>query len=77
MKKMDFPDMKFSLYFLGFVGEDEIPQDEKERTRWCFSQRATLEVLSIQFNLIQHEIFLAHPQLGDGERGWTFSLSQW
>ena len=44
MKKMDFPDMKFSLYFLGYVNESEIPSDEKERTRWCFSQKATLEV---------------------------------
>ena len=44
MKKMDFPDMKFSLYFLGYVSDSEIPQDEKERTRWCFSQKATLEV---------------------------------
>merc|ERR1711936_1309187 len=38
LKKLDFPDMKFSLYFLGFVPASAIPTDEKERTRWCFSQ---------------------------------------
>ena len=36
--------MKFSLYFLGFVPASAIPEDEKERTRWCFSQPATLEL---------------------------------
>merc|ERR1719438_91055 len=44
LRKMDFPTMKFSLYFLGFVNEADIPSDEKERTRWCFSQKATLEL---------------------------------
>merc|ERR1712025_302572 len=44
LKKLDFPTMKFSLYFLGFVNEADIPSDEKERTRWCFSQKATLEL---------------------------------
>ena len=59
MKKMDFPDMKFSLYFLGYVGEDEIPQDEKERTRWCFSQKATLEVYLTRYETL----FEVLPQL--------------
>ena len=29
--KLDLPDMKFSLYFLGFHSEDEIPEDPKDR----------------------------------------------
>ena len=51
LKKMDFPDMKFSLYFLGYVNESDIPKDEKERTRWCFSQKATLEVDDLSPNI--------------------------
>ena len=38
LKKLDFPEMKFSLYFLGFVDASKIPDDETERTRWCFQQ---------------------------------------
>ena len=41
LKKLDFPEMKFSLYFLGFVDASKIPADETERTRWCFSQVLT------------------------------------
>ena len=44
LKKLDFPEMKFSLYFLGFVDASKIPVDETERTLWCFSQPATLEL---------------------------------
>merc|ERR1719334_1907051 len=44
LKKMDFPDMRFSLYFMGFASEGSIPKDEVERTRWTFSQPATLEL---------------------------------
>ena len=28
LKKLDFPEAKFSLYFLGFVNEADIPKDE-------------------------------------------------
>ncbi|KAG0714182.1 Lactoylglutathione lyase [Chionoecetes opilio] len=44
LKKLDFPDMKFSLYFMGFEAAQDIPEDEKERTGWCFSRKATLEL---------------------------------
>ncbi|XP_076063572.1 lactoylglutathione lyase-like [Oratosquilla oratoria] len=44
LKKLDFPEMKFSLYFMGFEKAEDIPKDEKERTRWCFSCKATLEL---------------------------------
>ena len=44
LKKLDFPTMKFSLYFMGFESAEDIPKDEKERTAWCFSRKATLEL---------------------------------
>ena len=48
LKKLDFPEMKFPLYFLGFVDASKIPDDETERTRWCFSQ-----VCILVFNIRQ------------------------
>ncbi|XP_063430078.1 lactoylglutathione lyase-like [Mytilus trossulus] len=44
LKKLDFPAMTFSLYFMGYDQPENIPTDEKERTRYCFSQKATLEL---------------------------------
>lgn len=33
ISKLDFPDMKFSLYFLGYHPESDIPDDPKDRVR--------------------------------------------
>lgn len=45
LRKLDFPEMKFSLYFLYRQTEGEnIPSDEGERTAWTFSQRGVLEL---------------------------------
>ncbi|KAK7068362.1 Lactoylglutathione lyase [Halocaridina rubra] len=44
LKKLDFPSMKFTLYFMGFELPGDIPSDEDERTAWCFSRKATLEL---------------------------------
>ena len=44
LKKFDFPEMEFSLYFLGYEDESEIPQDETLRAKWVFTRRATLEL---------------------------------
>ena len=45
LRKLDFPEMKFSLYFLARIAEGEtVPTDEGERTAWTFSQRAVLEL---------------------------------
>ena len=47
IRKLDFPDMKFSLYFLGYVraGVDEpLPEDDTERTSYAFRQKAMLEL---------------------------------
>ncbi|ESO91947.1 hypothetical protein LOTGIDRAFT_191038 [Lottia gigantea] len=44
LKKLDFEAMKFSLYFMGYDDAANIPKDEGERTLYCFSQKATLEL---------------------------------
>ncbi len=33
--KLDFPDSKFSLFFLGYHPEADIPEDPAERVRVC------------------------------------------
>ncbi|XP_037084439.1 lactoylglutathione lyase-like isoform X2 [Pollicipes pollicipes] len=44
LKKLDFPAAKFSLYFVGYEPAEDIPADEVERTRWCFTRRGTVEL---------------------------------
>lgn len=46
LQKMDFPDMKFSLYFMGYEAPSDIPGElgSKGRTEWCMSRKATLEL---------------------------------
>ena len=46
-KKLDFPEMKFTLYFLGMPGDvddNNVPLEENKRVTWTFSQRAMLEL---------------------------------
>ncbi|XP_068084649.1 lactoylglutathione lyase isoform X1 [Anabrus simplex] len=43
LQKLDFPEMKFSLFFMGYEKED-IPKDLNEHTKWTFSRKATLEL---------------------------------
>lgn len=42
--KLDFPEMKFSLYFMGYESSADVPTDQKERQRWAMSRKATLEL---------------------------------
>lgn len=45
LRKLDFPEMKFSLYFLHLPQEGETPpEDAGERTAWTFGQRGVLEL---------------------------------
>ncbi len=45
LRKLDFPEMKFSLYFLARVDDaSDIPEDTGERTAWTFSQHGILEL---------------------------------
>jgi lactoylglutathione lyase len=45
LRKLDFPEMKFSLYFLHReVSGETVPDDVGERTAWTFAQRGILEL---------------------------------
>lgn len=44
LQKIDFPSMRFTLYYLGYEDKKDIPQELKERTAWTFSRRATIEL---------------------------------
>lgn len=44
LAKLDFPDMEFSLYFMGYEKAEDVPSNPKEAARWCFSRKATLEM---------------------------------
>ncbi len=54
LQKIDFPSMRFTLYFLGYEEKSEIPTDVKERTAWTFSRRATIELTQCVWWAPQH-----------------------
>lgn len=43
LDRYDFPAMKFSLYFMGYVDETP-PESPAERARWVFAQPALIEL---------------------------------
>ncbi|HEY8607947.1 MAG TPA: lactoylglutathione lyase [Noviherbaspirillum sp.] len=45
LRKLDFPEMKFSLYFLAHLDAGSaVPEAPAERNKWVFSQRGVLEL---------------------------------
>lgn len=44
LQKLDFPEMKFSIYFLGYENPKDIPTDRRESIEWTFSRKATIEL---------------------------------
>jgi len=43
IEQFDFPDMAFSLYFMGYPAQP-IPEERAERVEWLFNQPALLEL---------------------------------
>ncbi|KAM1227303.1 hypothetical protein ACFX2I_006586 [Malus domestica] len=44
LKRLDFPEMKFSLYFLGYEDLASAPTNSVDRTVWTFGRKATIEL---------------------------------
>ena len=44
LNQFDFPEMKFSLYFLGFLRDRDIPADPVERAAFTFRQLGAIEL---------------------------------
>lgn len=44
LQKLDFPDGKFSLYFMGYESAADFPTNNTERSQWAMSRKATLEL---------------------------------
>lgn len=44
LQKLDFPEMKFSLYFMGYEDAKDMPSDKKECLEWTFTRKATIEL---------------------------------
>lgn len=45
LRRLDFEEMQFSLYFLANVeADDQVPEEQNARTAWTFSQKGLLEL---------------------------------
>ena len=46
LKKLDFPDYKFSLFFLSYLRpeDDPVPEDKQDRFAYALNQKAVLEL---------------------------------
>ena len=44
LRKLDFPEMKFTLFFLARTEGEDVPQDVSARTVWAFSRPGVLEL---------------------------------
>ena len=54
--KLDFPEMKFTLYFLGTEAKEKIPESAEERKAWTFSQPGVLEFTQLVASYLMSHI---------------------
>lgn len=53
LQKLDFPEAKFSLYFLGYENPSDVPTgNNSERTKWAMSRKATVELTQLVYQNI-------------------------
>ncbi|MFT7460177.1 MAG: lactoylglutathione lyase [Planctomycetota bacterium] len=71
LKKLDFPEMKFTLFFLGYVraDDDPIPDDSLKRAEYTFEQKALLE-LTHNWGTEKDEAFKGYHSGNDDPRGF-------
>lgn len=69
LSKIDFPDMTFTLYFMGYANPEDIPSDQKERVKWTFRQPGTLE-FTHNWGTEEDEGFKGHHNGNSDPRGF-------
>ncbi len=71
VKKLDFPEMEFSLLFMGYVRPEDgpIPQDPMQRTAYTFEQKALLE-LTHNWGTENDEAFAGYHNGNNDPRGY-------
>lgn len=50
LQELHFSEWEFSIYFVGYCDEADIPSETKERTRWCFQQVRALRTVPQRFS---------------------------
>ncbi|CAI5993024.1 unnamed protein product [Closterium sp. NIES-65] len=69
LKRLDFPEAKFSLYFMGYEQPEEIPKTEEERVKWLFTRKATIE-LTHNWGTEADPDFKGYHNGNSDPRGW-------
>jgi lactoylglutathione lyase len=71
IRKLDFPEMKFTLYFLGYVrpSDEQPPSSLKDLTVYAFKQKAILE-LTHNWGTEDDENFIGYHNGNNDPRGF-------
>lgn len=70
LQRLDFEEMRFSLYFLGYLGPgEEVPQDPADRARFVFGRETTIE-LTHNWGTESDETFAGYHSGNDKPRGF-------